>query len=52
MRLFQLIEGGYFTGVFADALADLLNDLSEIFEKGVVTDAKSEQEGGVNNGSR
>lgn len=34
MKLFDLIEGGYFTGVFADALAELLNDLSEIFEKG------------------
>ncbi len=34
-KLFDLIQDGYFTGVFADALAELLNDLSEIFEKGV-----------------
>lgn len=50
MKVYEVIEGGYFTGVFADALSDLLNDLSEIFEKGVVSDVKSEPEGGDKNG--
>lgn len=50
--VYDLIEGGYFTGVLAEALADLLNDLSEIFEKGAVSGDKSEQGGGVNNGSK
>lgn len=52
MKVYDIIESGYYATILADPLADLLNDLSEIFEKGVVSDVKSEQEGGAHNGSR
>lgn len=52
MEVYNLIRQNQASGDLMARLASLLNGISEVIEKGVVSDVKSEQEGGVNSDSR